>query len=207
MALGKLIATDFLLIYLTKHLFSDAFAGGFCAGIVEGKSLEECVKMGQWLAKSSLQELGPSYVEKFLVSPSSSFRYMMHAKRILMRLREQRYQTLAPGSLPVTTTIVYFLPSNFHHERHALNANTAHPGIPSRSRSTSLNRKPSMWKPALNSLHWSTLAYSTTMAMIPRHVKRFVLDRPGNRPQKFCSVARLVASQGLETPGLLEGDS
>jgi len=39
----------------------DAFAGGFCAGIVEGKSLEDCVKMGQWLAKLSLQELGPSY--------------------------------------------------------------------------------------------------------------------------------------------------
>ncbi|KAA6411985.1 MAG: adenosine kinase [Lasallia pustulata] len=39
----------------------DAFAGGFVAGIVQGKSLEECVDMGQWLASLSITELGPSY--------------------------------------------------------------------------------------------------------------------------------------------------
>jgi adenosine kinase len=39
----------------------DAFAGGFCAGVVQGKSLEECVDMGQWLASLSIRELGPSY--------------------------------------------------------------------------------------------------------------------------------------------------
>lgn len=38
----------------------DAFAGGFAAGVVEGKSLEESIHMGQWLAKLSIQELGPS---------------------------------------------------------------------------------------------------------------------------------------------------
>ena len=38
----------------------DAFAGGFCAGIVSGKSLDESVDMGQWLARLSIQELGPS---------------------------------------------------------------------------------------------------------------------------------------------------
>ena len=38
----------------------DAFAGGFCAGVVESKSLEECISMGHWLARLSLQELGPS---------------------------------------------------------------------------------------------------------------------------------------------------
>ena len=38
----------------------DAFAGGFCAGIVSGKSLEDSVDMGQWLARLSIQELGPS---------------------------------------------------------------------------------------------------------------------------------------------------
>ena len=38
----------------------DAFAGGFVAGIVEGKSLAECVDQGQWLARLGLQELGPS---------------------------------------------------------------------------------------------------------------------------------------------------
>jgi adenosine kinase len=38
----------------------DAFAGGLCAGIAQGKSLEESIKMGHWLAKLSIQELGPS---------------------------------------------------------------------------------------------------------------------------------------------------
>lgn len=38
----------------------DAFAGGFVAGLVDGKSLEEAVDMGQWLAALSIQELGPS---------------------------------------------------------------------------------------------------------------------------------------------------
>lgn len=39
----------------------DAFAGGFVAGIVQGKSLETAIDMGQWLAKLGIQELGPSY--------------------------------------------------------------------------------------------------------------------------------------------------
>ncbi|MCJ1371633.1 adenosine kinase [Loxospora ochrophaea] len=39
----------------------DAFAGGFVAGIVEGKPLEECVDMGHWLASLSIRELGPSF--------------------------------------------------------------------------------------------------------------------------------------------------
>lgn len=38
----------------------DAFAAGFCAGVVSGDSVETCVNKGQWLAKLSLQELGPS---------------------------------------------------------------------------------------------------------------------------------------------------
>ncbi|KAF2641952.1 adenosine kinase [Massarina eburnea CBS 473.64] len=41
----------------------DAFAGGFVAGIVQGKPIEAAVDMGQWLAKLSIQELGPSYPE------------------------------------------------------------------------------------------------------------------------------------------------
>ena len=38
----------------------DAFAGGLCAGIVEGRPLAECIDMGQWLARLSIRELGPS---------------------------------------------------------------------------------------------------------------------------------------------------
>jgi adenosine kinase len=39
----------------------DAFAGGFLAGIVKGEPLDTCVDMGQWLARLSIRELGPSY--------------------------------------------------------------------------------------------------------------------------------------------------
>jgi adenosine kinase len=39
----------------------DAFAGGFCAGVVQEKPLDLSIDMGQWLASLSIQELGPSY--------------------------------------------------------------------------------------------------------------------------------------------------
>lgn len=39
----------------------DAFAGGFVAGLVQGKPLDASVDMGHWLARLSIQELGPSY--------------------------------------------------------------------------------------------------------------------------------------------------
>jgi len=39
----------------------DAFAGGFLSGMVLGKSLKECVDRGQWLARLSIQELGPQF--------------------------------------------------------------------------------------------------------------------------------------------------
>jgi len=39
----------------------DAFAGGFFAGVAQGKSIETCVDMGQWLAALSLRELGPQF--------------------------------------------------------------------------------------------------------------------------------------------------
>ncbi|KEQ78401.1 Ribokinase-like protein [Aureobasidium pullulans EXF-150] len=39
----------------------DAFAGGFLAGLVEGKPLETCVDMGHWLARLSIKELGPRF--------------------------------------------------------------------------------------------------------------------------------------------------
>jgi hypothetical protein len=36
--------------------------------------------MGQWLAKLSLQELGPSCVDTFLVLPAVFFTLVMHGK-------------------------------------------------------------------------------------------------------------------------------
>lgn len=38
----------------------DAFAGGLVAGIIQGSPLETCIDMGHWLARLSIQELGPS---------------------------------------------------------------------------------------------------------------------------------------------------
>ncbi|TGO51769.1 hypothetical protein BOTNAR_0344g00020 [Botryotinia narcissicola] len=39
----------------------DAFAAGFTAGLIAEESLDQCVDQGQWLAKLSIQELGPSF--------------------------------------------------------------------------------------------------------------------------------------------------
>lgn len=49
---------------------SDAFAGGFVAGIVEGKPLDESIDMGHWLASLSIKELGPQYVHSLLTDIS-----------------------------------------------------------------------------------------------------------------------------------------
>lgn len=38
----------------------DAFAGGFVAGLVQEKSIDESIDMGHWLASLGIQELGPS---------------------------------------------------------------------------------------------------------------------------------------------------
>ena len=50
--------------------FRDAFAGGFVAGIVQGKPLEQSIDMGHWLASLSIKELGPQYVSIPPLSPS-----------------------------------------------------------------------------------------------------------------------------------------
>jgi len=38
----------------------DAFAGGLCAGLLEGKTLGQSIDMGQWLARLTLSAVGPS---------------------------------------------------------------------------------------------------------------------------------------------------
>jgi adenosine kinase len=40
----------------------DAFAGGFMGKLIEGGSLETCVKAGQWLAGLCIRSNGPAYV-------------------------------------------------------------------------------------------------------------------------------------------------
>ncbi|KAK6541538.1 adenosine kinase [Orbilia ellipsospora] len=39
----------------------DAFAGGFLAGLVQGKELKESIDIAQWLASWNVRQLGPSY--------------------------------------------------------------------------------------------------------------------------------------------------
>jgi sugar/nucleoside kinase (ribokinase family) len=61
MVLGKLFLTSSKCWNWLLIRDSDAFAGGFMAGVVQGKSLDTCIDLGQWLAKLSIKELGPSY--------------------------------------------------------------------------------------------------------------------------------------------------
>ncbi|AMD22468.1 HHL302Cp [Eremothecium sinecaudum] len=44
----------------------DAFAGGFMAGLVQGKDSSTAIYMGQWLASLSIQQVGPTYPEEKL---------------------------------------------------------------------------------------------------------------------------------------------
>ena len=39
----------------------DAFAAGFIASLVQGKSLAQAVDVGQWAAKLSIQQVGPTF--------------------------------------------------------------------------------------------------------------------------------------------------
>ena len=48
----------------------DAFTGGFLAGLVQGRSLEECVKAGQYVASIVIQRSGPTYPRE---APSFKF--------------------------------------------------------------------------------------------------------------------------------------
>lgn len=59
----------------------DAFAGGFMAGLVEGKDLPTSIDMGHWLARLSIQELGPSYVTFLFI--------LLHVCGIVVILRRE----------------------------------------------------------------------------------------------------------------------
>ena len=56
----------------------DAFAGGFMAGVVEGRSVEDCVDMGHWLASLGVRELGPAYVIRAFFFFSLSWLYRLY---------------------------------------------------------------------------------------------------------------------------------
>lgn len=89
----------------------DAFAGGFLAGLVEGKDVETCVDMGMWLAAKSLKELGPSYVDSSLFSyfeTSTTDDYLVRtqqrtSKTILLTIR-YRYPSTKKSYQPTSSS-------------------------------------------------------------------------------------------------------
>lgn len=79
---------------------SDAFAGGFVAGIVEGKSLDESIDMGHWLASLSIKELGPQYVQPLLTTPFIVLAIII--KTSSTSKQHQRKLDIHPPSIPST---------------------------------------------------------------------------------------------------------
>jgi len=81
----------------------DAFAGGFLAGLVEGKKLDVCVDMGMWLAAKGLAELGPRYVKRsrFIFGCEScgatKRRDIRHAVEHEARTKRQKRQPSSPN--------------------------------------------------------------------------------------------------------------
>lgn len=78
----------------------DAFAGGFLAGLCEGKEVPTCVDMGHWLARLSLMESGAAYV----LIPFTSFSSLVCLFRgpVLSHLLSRRSQT-QPTLIPTFT--------------------------------------------------------------------------------------------------------
>ena len=58
--LAALRVSSRVLEWLADWKCSDAFAGGFMSGVVDGKGVDECVDRGQWLAALGIKELGPT---------------------------------------------------------------------------------------------------------------------------------------------------
>lgn len=79
---------------------SDAFAGGFVAGVVEGKSLDESIDMGHWLASLSIKELGPQYVHSLF---NDNLPLSVHHHKY-----SKRWQAIA-SNINATSTFVPFV--------------------------------------------------------------------------------------------------
>ena len=123
---------DLIWRYLLILAISDAFAGGFVAGIVERKSLDESVDMGHWLASLSIKELGPQYVHSVLLDIfHHSGNYRKNIERQQATSPQTRhlpplllqYSSRTPGALELTNTITSL-------------------DIPSPSKTTSRHRRP-----------------------------------------------------------------
>ena len=75
---------------------SDAFAGGFVAGIVQGKSLDESVDMGHWLASLSIKELGPQYVHPLPKPHSIILAIIAYISSTSKQQQQQRKHDIRP---------------------------------------------------------------------------------------------------------------
>lgn len=94
-----------------RQLLRDAFAGGFVAGIVEGKSLDECVDMGHWLASLSIKELGPQYVIPTPLNdlPSCPQPHQEFTRKTLEKYQHNLFTSSRPLSLRSTQIRSFFL--------------------------------------------------------------------------------------------------
>lgn len=54
-------------------MHSDAFAGGFLAGLVQDKPLRESIDIAQWLGSLNVKSLGPRFV--LITAPKITTRY------------------------------------------------------------------------------------------------------------------------------------
>ena len=80
--------------------FRDAFAGGFIAGVVEGKPLDEAIDMGHWLASLSIKELGPTYVFNSLSDNLKSYSQAIKEQNLDFPFSKQS-DTLSRPILPL----------------------------------------------------------------------------------------------------------
>jgi adenosine kinase len=48
----------------------DAFVGGFLGQYVQGKSIEECINAGHWLANINIKLVGPTYPKEKIPYPN-----------------------------------------------------------------------------------------------------------------------------------------
>ena len=120
----------------------DAFAGGFVAGIVEGKPLEESIDMGQWLASLSIRELGPSYVTPISDPPFHPLRIQSPPRKHITHMPRRSSQP--PSSSTAIDPLTHSPPPSRLHPQltnqpatPSLNTPTTHPTRRTRKHSTS----------------------------------------------------------------------
>ncbi|KAH3663575.1 hypothetical protein OGAPHI_004976 [Ogataea philodendri] len=80
----------------------DAFAAGFVAGLVQNKDLATSVDIGHWLARLSIQEIGPSYP-----FPKQSYHFVPPPQQLPSDASSVSFQTQPNKYQPITNVSLY----------------------------------------------------------------------------------------------------